>query len=133
MSNVVELGSRLVVVRTPEQVAQHRRMLKAQARAAAARYQRSKQRSARLCRTAAWADKKKIAAFYRLAAHLTHKTGIPHEVDHIIPLQGRDVCGLHVETNLRVIPRKENRRKWNHFDEREVVGGAGIEPATSTV
>lgn len=63
---------------------------------------------------------------------MTHKTGIRHEVDHIIPLQGRTVSGLHVETNMQVITRAENRAKWNHFMG-EVVGGAGIEPATSTV
>ncbi|GEM_PF-6253929 len=73
-----------------------------------------------------------VAAFYREAARLSRMTGVPHEVDHIIPLVGRNVSGLHVAANLRVIARDENRRKGNHFVA-EVVGSAGIEPATSTV
>tara|TARA_R110000868_G_scaffold117284_1_gene311705 strand:+ start:82 stop:678 length:597 start_codon:yes stop_codon:yes gene_type:complete len=37
------------------------------------------------------------------------------EVDHIIPVKGKNVCGLHVLKNLQVIPRSENRRKGNSF------------------
>lgn len=65
----------------------------------------------------AWADKKAIEAIYRRAVLLTKSTGVPHEVDHIIPLKGRNVCGLHCEANLRVITKQENRRKSNLFDQ----------------
>lgn len=130
--SVYELGSRLRVARTPEQVEQHRAEMRAERKAAAARAQCSKQRAKRLCRTVPWADAEKIEEFYRLAAYLTRKTKVKHEVDHIIPLQGALVSGLHVETNLRVITKAENRRKWNRF-EVEVVGDAGIEPATFRV
>ncbi len=37
-------------------------------------------------------------------------------VDHVIPLQGRMVCGLHVEGNLRVVPASVNARKHNFYD-----------------
>jgi len=60
-----------------------------------------------------WADHDAITAVYVEAARLTLETGIPHEVDHIIPLNGRTVSGLHVACNLRVVPAAENRRKSN--------------------
>lgn len=63
--------------------------------------------------TPAWADPVAIAAVYRLAAEATELTGVEHEVDHVIPLKGRNVCGLHVETNLQVIPKADNRQKGN--------------------
>lgn len=58
-----------------------------------------------------WADHEKIAEVYALADRLSRETGVPHDVDHIIPIAGRLVCGLHVHTNLRAIPASENRKK----------------------
>jgi len=62
-----------------------------------------------------WADQEAIAEFYKLRDKLTEKTGIPHHVDHVIPLKSQFVCGLHVHNNLRVIPAVENRKKHNRF------------------
>ena len=58
-------------------------------------------------------EKFAIQALYIEAAKITKETGIPHEVDHIEPLQGEDVSGLHVLCNLRIIPMVLNRSKSN--------------------
>lgn len=60
-----------------------------------------------------WADVQAIQAVYEEARRVTAETGIPHEVDHIEPLLGKNASGLHVHYNLRVITRTENRRKGN--------------------
>lgn len=63
-----------------------------------------------------WADEEAILAIYREAERMTHLTGRRHVVDHVIPLQGRTVSGLHVETNLRVVEHEVNARKHNAWE-----------------
>jgi hypothetical protein len=65
----------------------------------------------------AWADdefeKFAIEENYDLARQRTKATGIKWVVDHIVPLQSAIVCGLHCESNLRVIPDSLNKSKGN--------------------
>jgi hypothetical protein len=62
-----------------------------------------------------WANDFFIKEIYHLAELRTRMLGYRWVVDHEIPLRGKDVCGLHVETNLRVIPEVVNLRKSNHY------------------
>lgn len=69
--------------------------------------------------TPAWADKSEIKALYKKAKSMSKDTGIRYEVDHVIPLRGKTVCGLHVETNLRIVTKEENMKKLNRLLECE--------------
>ena len=70
-------------------------------------------RAAKVQNTPSWADQTKIAEFYETADGLSMLTGAWYHVDHIVPLRGKTVCGLHCEANLQVLPGLENIGKGN--------------------
>jgi hypothetical protein len=61
----------------------------------------------------AWANESIMKEMYQLARIISDATGIPHDVDHIVPLRSDLVCGLHWEINLQIIPASDNSRKGN--------------------
>ena len=74
---------------------------------------------AKIQRTPAWLtedDCWMIEQAYELAQLRTRLFGFPWHVDHKFPLRGKTVSGLHVPTNLQVIPGSENSRKGNRME-----------------
>ena len=69
-----------------------------------------------LCKeaTPVWADLAKIKTVYREAAAM-RKAGLDVHVDHVYPLRGSLVCGLHVHNNLQIISASENLEKGNRL------------------
>ncbi len=76
------------------------------------------QRADKAHRTPKWLSKedlKEIEQIYRDCKDVQWLTNEPLEVDHIVPLKGKNVSGLHVPWNLRIVARSENRLKSNKF------------------
>jgi 5-methylcytosine-specific restriction endonuclease McrA len=100
---------------SPEQLAEHRRKAQEQSR----RYSREKpalrnaltvkRRADQMKRVPKWADLAAIRAFYKACPP-------GYQVDHIIPLRGKTVSGLHVLNNLQYLLAVENVRKSNRFE-----------------
>lgn len=84
-----------------------------------ARERLARRRAAEVRATPKWLTEEQIAqmeAVYAEAARITQETGIKHDVDHAIPLQGKNVCGLHVPWNLQVMTRAGNQSKGNRIN-----------------
>lgn len=78
----------------------------------------AKRHAAKRNRTPAWLTTEQLStieALYRHASELTCITGFAWHVDHIVPLQGVTVSGLHVPWNLQLLPASENIKKGNRY------------------
>jgi len=78
----------------------------------------AKRRTAKLNRIPNWSSKEdelKIKDLYIKAKELEKQHGIKYHVDHIIPLQGKLVSGLHIADNLQAISAAENLSKSNTY------------------
>ena len=79
----------------------------------------ARRKAAKLQRTPKWLtdfDKLKIQCIYSIAAMLTRVNNEPWHVDHILPLQGELVSGLHVPSNLQPMRGIENSSKSNFYE-----------------
>ena len=69
----------------------------------------AKRKSCKLKATPTFADLNKIKEIYK-------NCPIGYHVDHIVPLQGKNVCGLHVEWNLQYLTASDNHTKSNNLN-----------------
>lgn len=77
------------------------------------RADKAKRRALQLLAMPKWADICAIKSIYEEAKALSDLLGETYHVDHIVPLRGRTVCGLHVHFNLQPIRAIDNVRKGN--------------------
>lgn len=73
----------------------------------------AKRTAAQLQATPKWADSKAIDQYYLIASYLSVELNSPFQVDHVVPLQSKQVCGLHAQTNLSILPAAWNAKKGN--------------------
>lgn len=77
-----------------------------------------RRKTAKLKAAPSWLTQKhleEISYIYPLRQEVNSLSDYEYEVDHIIPIQGKTVCGLHVPWNLQLLPKEVNRAKSNKF------------------
>lgn len=76
----------------------------------------ARRRASILRATPGWADMEAIREVYEEAKRLQAQDGVRRHVDHIVPLRGRKVSGLHVHTNLQILTARDNQIKGNQHE-----------------
>lgn len=79
----------------------------------------NKRRASKLNATPSWLSKEQIQEIdelYEIAKIFKIYTGLSYHVDHIVPLNNKLVCGLHVPWNLQILEEKDNLKKNNRLD-----------------
>lgn len=71
--------------------------------------------AAKISAIPSWIDKESVMDIYKQAHALTEQTGVKHQVDHIVPILSKIVCGLHVQQNLQILSKIENIKKGNRM------------------
>ena len=77
----------------------------------------AKRRSNKLQATPIWSDLDNIKLIYQKAKEFSQRLGIQLVVDHVIPLNGKTVYGLHVPDNLQLLTKELNSEKNNKFED----------------
>lgn len=100
----------------PEAILQHQTTYRMTESGAAARAANAEVRRLRMTiQVPAWADLDLISECYARAREATAVSGIQYVVDHIVPIDGEFVSGLHVENNLQVITAQKNSEKGDRY------------------
>jgi Lhr-like helicase len=76
----------------------------------------AKRRADKIKATPKWLSKEQlleISFYYWLCNSMSEDNDVKYHVDHIVPLRGKDVCGLHVPWNLQILEASDNIRKSN--------------------
>ena len=79
------------------------------------RVRQHERRARELQATPPWYDAEEVRQVFEVARVLS-RSGVKFSVDHIVPLKGRAVCGLHVQGNLQVMPLLQNIAKHNKME-----------------
>lgn len=77
---------------------------------------KAKYRASKLQASVSWADNKYIADLYDNAKEASAIFGVEFQVDHVVPLQAVEACGLHNEFNLQILTKSENCSKQNRME-----------------
>ena len=106
-----------VMQEDPEKIREKNRRYKSSPRGKATHAANQAKRKKRIKQaTPPWVDYPTILAFYIESERITRETGILHQVDHIHPIAGELISGLHVAENLQIITASANASKKNHWN-----------------